>query len=205
MPVGTTSACAENKLLRIFPPPPGRNYLRVRGEYKPPAEDRAWHPELPPRARRIHHRTQPYYVGLGTTSACAENTTNSRERQKAARNYLRVRGEYMGDAYQLAQALELPPRARRIRFRGFFRVFVEGTTSACAENTFNCRRCSSSLRNYLRVRGEYSRSSSMRFSNMEAYSAAGKTWFGWWLVEHYLSYHVNCPDGCGLGEPTRGR
>ena len=42
-------------------------------------------------------------------------------------------------------------------------------------------------------------------SYMEAYSAAGKTWFGWWLVEHYFSYHVNCPDGCGLGEPTRGR
>ena len=40
---------------------------------------------------------------------------------------------------------------------------------------------------------------------IEAYSAAGKTWFGWWLVEHYFSYHVNCPDGCGLGEPTRGR
>ena len=39
----------------------------------------------------------------------------------------------------------------------------------------------------------------------EAYSAAGKTWFGWWLVEHYLPYHVNRPDGCGLGEPTRGR
>ena len=42
-------------------------------------------------------------------------------------------------------------------------------------------------------------------SNIEAYSVAGKTWFGWWLVEHYLSYHVNCPDGCGLGEPARGR
>ena len=134
-PAGTTSACAENKLLRIFPPPPGRNYLRVRGEYKPPAEDRAWHPELPPRARRIHHRTQPYYVGLGTTSACAENTTNSRERQKAARNYLRVRGEYMGDAYQLAQALELPPRARRIHQLIQQAVSEGGTTSACAENT----------------------------------------------------------------------
>ena len=40
---------------------------------------------------------------------------------------------------------------------------------------------------------------------IEAYSVAGETWFGWWLVEHYLSYHVNCPDGCGLGEPARGR
>ena len=38
----------------------------------------------------------------------------------------------------------------------------------------------------------------------EAYSVAGETWFGWWLVEHYLPYHVNCPDGCGLGEPARG-
>ena len=40
---------------------------------------------------------------------------------------------------------------------------------------------------------------------MEAYSVAGKTWFGCWLVEHYFSYHVDCPDGCGLGEPARGR
>ena len=39
----------------------------------------------------------------------------------------------------------------------------------------------------------------------EAYSAAGGMGFGWWLVEHYLSYHVDCPDGCGLGESTRGR
>ena len=40
---------------------------------------------------------------------------------------------------------------------------------------------------------------------LEAYSAAGKTWFGWWLVEHYLPYHVDCPNSCGLGEPARGR
>ena len=41
-------------------------------------------------------------------------------------------------------------------------------------------------------------------SFMEAYSAAGKTWFGWWLVEHYFSYHVDCPDGCVSGEPAGG-
>ena len=40
---------------------------------------------------------------------------------------------------------------------------------------------------------------------LEAYSAAGETWFGWWLVEHYLPYHVNRPNGCDSGEPTRGR
>ena len=30
-----------------------------------------------------------------------------------------------------------------------------GTTSACAENTLACRSASTSVRNYLRVRGEY--------------------------------------------------
>ena len=39
---------------------------------------------------------------------------------------------------------------------------------------------------------------------LEAYSAAGGMGFGWWLVEHYLSYHVDCPDGCGLGGDGRG-
>ena len=39
---------------------------------------------------------------------------------------------------------------------------------------------------------------------VEAYSAAGETGFGWWLVEHYFSYHIDCPDGCDSGESTRG-
>ena len=42
-------------------------------------------------------------------------------------------------------------------------------------------------------------------NNLEAYSVAGGMGFGWWLVEHYLPYHVDCPNSCGLGEPTRGR
>ena len=40
---------------------------------------------------------------------------------------------------------------------------------------------------------------------IEAYSVAGETWFGWWLVEHYLQYHVNRPNSCDSGEPARGR
>ena len=40
---------------------------------------------------------------------------------------------------------------------------------------------------------------------IEAYSVAGGIGFGWWLVEHYLSHHVDCPDGCGLGETAGGR
>ena len=42
-------------------------------------------------------------------------------------------------------------------------------------------------------------------SFIEVYSVAGEMGFGWWLVEHYFSYHVNCPDGCVSGEPARGR
>ena len=40
--------------------------------------------------------------------------------------------------------------------------------------------------------------------NIEVYSVAGEMGFGWWLVEHYLSYHVDCPDGCVSGEPAGG-
>ena len=47
--------------------------------------------------------------------------------------------------------------------------------------------------------------SSLVLAIVEAYSVAGEIGSGWWLVEHYLPYHVNCPDGCGLGEPARGR
>ena len=42
-------------------------------------------------------------------------------------------------------------------------------------------------------------------SRTEVYSVAGEMGFGWWLVEHYFSYHVDCPDGCVSGEPARGR
>ena len=44
----------------------------------------------------------------------------------------------------------------------------------------------------------------MPYANIEAYSVAGEMGFGWWLVEHYLPYHIDCPNSCGLGESTRG-
>ena len=40
--------------------------------------------------------------------------------------------------------------------------------------------------------------------DLEAYSVAGEIGFGWWLVEHYLPYHVNRPNSCRLGESARG-
>ena len=72
---GTTSACAENTIKRFAPGRGGRNYLRVRGEYKRLEPLSVPAPELPPRARRIH-LTQTNKLPLaGTTSACAENTS----------------------------------------------------------------------------------------------------------------------------------
>ena len=53
-------------------------------------------------------------LGLGTTSACAENTIPGGLMRIGRRNYLRVRGEY--DLLPGIASLfkELPPRARRI-------------------------------------------------------------------------------------------
>ena len=92
--------------------------------------------ELPPRARRIPLQDQVGIleagttsacaentprdefdrVGVGTTSACAENTHRPSRGGKGNRNYLRVRGEYVSKHLGWLKDLELPPRARRIRF-----------------------------------------------------------------------------------------
>ena len=52
------------------------------------------------------------------------------------RNYLRVRGEYDQQGLVHRGVMELPPRARRIRSLGKIMMGENGTTSACAENTF---------------------------------------------------------------------
>ena len=71
------------------------------------------------------------------------------------RNYLRVRGEYGPASTRVDARPELPPRARRIQFYPCREFFVDGTTSACAENTFETFDDWGDKGNYLRVRGEY--------------------------------------------------
>ena len=75
--IGTTSACAENTLAYRTARTFIGNYLRVRGEYL--LDDHGgvvvW--ELPPRARRIHSHGDHFDEILGTTSACAENTSST--------------------------------------------------------------------------------------------------------------------------------
>ena len=92
---------------------------------------------------------------VGTTSACAENTATGSAASPQSRNYLRVRGEYAMIGVATALVEELPPRARRILQPTAVRADTAGTTSACAENTWENNSVASSMRNYLRVRGEY--------------------------------------------------
>ena len=119
--------------------PPHVNYLRVRGEYTQNLDIMLATRELPPRARRIRTGLNTLPNMRGTTSACAENTPEKCGVQPCARNYLRVRGEYLSLDPEIAFLTELPPRARRIRYFWKGRIVTIGTTSACAENTQQLR------------------------------------------------------------------
>ena len=112
--LGTTSACAENTLNCMVWTPRVWNYLRVRGEYGAMARVGATPLELPPRARRILCHAEDIMAAGGTTSACAENTSNSSISPLGRWNYLRVRGEYYIPVRDAPRISELPPRARRI-------------------------------------------------------------------------------------------
>ena len=152
---GTTSACAENTWYVVGCILCGWNYLRVRGEYPDSMLPDTDAFELPPRARRIPHVVSTVSHSPGTTSACAENTVYRDRGDWAGWNYLRVRGEYVGEPLKVNDFLELPPRARRIRHSWPHDGHGRGTTSACAENTSGALQAVVPLRNYLRVRGEY--------------------------------------------------
>ena len=152
---GTTSACAENT--RPLLPAGGfsGNYLRMRGEYGVPGHMMDMDEELPPHARRIPRRPGRFSVSRGTTSACAENTRYRPRHHEDQWNYLRMRGEYRPPPKGPTRQPELPPRARRIQEAVVELPAVQGTTSACAENTVKNFSLDVRFWNYLRVRGEY--------------------------------------------------
>ena len=133
----------------------------MRGEYIRQIITPATYMELPPRARRIQWLGVRLHVPIGTTSACAENTTWPYRTSQRTWNYLRVRGEYLGSRRSTTHQQELPPRARRIPGFHGCRAAFPGTTSACAENTSCCSRSKLHTGNYLRVRGEYAMVCSM--------------------------------------------
>ena len=134
---------------------PSWNYLRVRGEYPHQQQPGQYKRELPPRARRILGNPHAGVAVLGTTSACAENTSGLVVWSRSCWNYLRVRGEYATSTSRKSARAELPPRARRILECPEDYTDAEGTTSACAENTVMQMMARMWIRNYLRVRGEY--------------------------------------------------
>ena len=70
-------------------------------------------------------------------------------------NYLRMRGEYLIVWWTKSMMSELPPHARRIRLAVRNLELLRGTTSACAENTERKVSWVITIRNYLRMRGEY--------------------------------------------------
>ena len=152
---GTTSAYAENTAGSSVAAMTARNYLRVRGEYSPNPDPVWLSAELPPRTRRILAHELGVTILMGTTSAYAENTADDVYVALHQRNYLRVRGEYDSFSSSAAFAWELPPRTRRIHDPGFAVGASPGTTSAYAENTLISKKAQVSVRNYLRVRGEY--------------------------------------------------
>ena len=155
VPTGTTSACAENTQDERHSGRSARNYLRVRGEYKPCMHTTEIVTELPPRARRIRKLPRLGVFDRGTTSACAENTDLQIQLGFIFWNYLRVRGEYPWNIPPAIYWPELPPRARRILMPSNAGTKMVGTTSACAENTAPKSSVSAGHGNYLRVRGEY--------------------------------------------------
>ena len=89
----------------------------MRGEYCHCDLVRVRSLELPPRARRIRQQPGYFRFSAGTTSACAENTRDDWTGGGTYGNYLRVRGEYGIFGFTKPLAVELPPRARRIRQR----------------------------------------------------------------------------------------
>ena len=107
----------------------------MRGEYHSGHWQRFYASELPPHARRILAQALELLAKIGTTSACAENTSIGEELFVPLWNYLRMRGEYESHRGGTGIKLELPPHARRIPVGEDVGFHAHGTTSACAENT----------------------------------------------------------------------
>ena len=78
-----------------------------------------------------------------------------------------MRGEYYEPSVEPSVEPELPPRARRILPPRSHGGDIHGTTSACAENTDSPVPLTSTIWNYLRVRGEYRPRVRRRHGNRE--------------------------------------
>ena len=99
---------------------------------------------------------------------------------------------------------ELPPRARRIQGLAVNHELLPGTTSACAENTGDCRGVGHRCGNYLRVRGEYPHSVSGQAPPGELPPRARRILLGenWKQTLHGTT--SACAENTALKRQTRG-
>ncbi|VFB06055.1 Uncharacterised protein [Corynebacterium striatum] len=151
---GNTSACAEKRMTAPTGTEYFRKYLRVRGEERAGLSQLADALEIPPRARRRVKGRFGVHLHQGNTSACAEKRMTAPTGTEYFRKYLRVRGEERAGLSQLADALEIPPRARRRACLVPIHPPHTGNTSACAEKSMPLAGLIAHPRKYLRVRGE---------------------------------------------------
>ncbi|AIU33301.1 Hypothetical protein CulFRC11_1742 [Corynebacterium ramonii] len=110
--------------------------------------------ELPPHTRRKASWLVGFSNVVGTTSAYAEKRSQTGKRQRASRNYLRIRGEKRRGKSKRGMTWELPPHTRRKARRGAVEARCRGTTSAYAEKRHIPRPRGYPRWNYLRIRGE---------------------------------------------------
>ena len=101
----------------------------------------------------------------------------------------------------ISMMVELPPRARRIHAIEADRQYYSGTTSACAENTFDTTRDNRFLRNYLRVRGEYLRGVASKPSHWELPPRARRIHLRWILGVPEVGTTSACAENTGWHLP----
>ena len=108
--LGTTPACAGNTGRSLGLLGSSGDHPRVRGEYFSPSSSHSTWKGPPPRARGIRRVGADDFAGVGTTPACAGNTSSSPCGAARGRDHPRVRGEYTKITQQNGVSRHIPTR-----------------------------------------------------------------------------------------------
>ena len=153
IPVGITSACAEQTKSARVPPGPGWDHLRVCGADTVGDGRDAVHWGSPPRVRSRHDWFYGAGARVGITSACAEQTPLIASSRRPSWDHLRVCGADLASNGRTCATLGSPPRVRSRQSLVSLHGCAVGITSACAEQTSPILGKSWLLRDHLRVCG----------------------------------------------------
>ena len=153
LPVGITSACAEQTSWCSCRSVRYRDHLRVCGADQSLVRQADGDAGSPPRVRSRPNPTRNTATFLGITSACAEQTRRQTRPSPRPRDHLRVCGADQ-DSRDADDATEgSPPRVRSRREQALTERDQTGITSACAEQTRWCSARRRRHRDHLRVCG----------------------------------------------------